>query len=63
MPGSASQGPGNTDQTVLDTVDRMIAVWDGQPAGGHGGTADVVEAARERGLPVTVVGPEGTTRD
>lgn len=48
---------------VLDNVDRMIAVWDGQPSGGHGGTADVVKAARERGLSVTVVWPEGATRD
>ncbi|WP_460957915.1 hypothetical protein [Parasphingorhabdus pacifica] len=48
---------------VLETVDSMIAVWDGQPSGGHGGTADVVEAARQRDLPVTVVWPKRATRD
>lgn len=48
---------------VLTTVDSMIAVWDGKPSGGHGGTADVVTAARERGIPVTVVWPEGAKRD
>lgn len=48
---------------VLGTVDAMIAVWDGGPSGGHGGTADVVDAARERGLPVTVVWPDGAERD
>jgi hypothetical protein len=36
------------------------AVWDGQPSGGLGGTADVVAAyAREWGVPVEVVWPEG----
>ncbi|WP_242547183.1 hypothetical protein [Amycolatopsis sp. MtRt-6] len=43
---------------VLSLVDKMIAIWDGGPPGGHGGTADVVEAARGRGLAVTVVWPE-----
>lgn len=47
---------------VLDAVDEMVAVWDGGPSGGHGGTADVVNAARERGVPVTVVWPEGSGR-
>jgi hypothetical protein len=30
-------------------------LWDGQPARGHGGTADVVAYAREGGVPVKVV--------
>jgi hypothetical protein len=47
---------------VLACVDEMIAVWDGLPSAGQGGTADVVEAARRRGLPVTVVWPDGATR-
>lgn len=48
---------------VLDGVDAMVAVWDGGPSGGHGGTADVVAAARERGLPVAVVWPEHAARE
>lgn len=48
---------------VLSTVDAVVAVWDGGPSGGHGGTADVVDAVRERGLPVTVVWPDGAARD
>ena len=48
---------------MLDVADHLIAVWDGQPARGHGGTADVVAAARERGLPVTVVWPVGARRE
>ncbi|WP_410575564.1 hypothetical protein [Amycolatopsis sp. cmx-4-61] len=47
---------------VLSIVDKMVAVWDGGPSGGHGGTADVVDAARERGLGVTVVWPEHAAR-
>jgi hypothetical protein len=47
---------------VLGVVDAMIAVWDGLPSDGRGGTADVVTVARDRGLPVTVVWPEGTSR-
>ncbi|SDP57547.1 hypothetical protein SAMN04487905_105285 [Actinopolyspora xinjiangensis] len=48
---------------ILDTVDWLVAVWDGQPSDGAGGTGDTVAAARERGLPVTVVWPEGAARD
>jgi hypothetical protein len=47
---------------MLARIDTLIAVWDGLPAGGYGGTADVVRAARDRGLPVTVVWPPGAAR-
>jgi len=49
-------------QAVLSSVERMVAVWDGQPADGHGGTGDVVAAAHARALPVTVVWPDGAVR-
>ncbi|MGH3548385.1 MAG: hypothetical protein ACRDQU_09795 [Pseudonocardiaceae bacterium] len=48
---------------VLSTVELMVAVWDGQPADGRGGTGDVVERARMLGLPVTVVWPAGASRE
>jgi hypothetical protein len=48
---------------VLDTVDQMVAVWDGQPADGRAGTGDVVAEARERDMPVTVIWPDGARRD
>jgi hypothetical protein len=48
---------------MLDAAEHLVAVWDGGPAGIAGGTADVVEAAKDRGLPVTVVWPEGAERD
>jgi hypothetical protein len=50
-------------QTVVDRAHVLVAVWDGQPSRGLGGTADVVAYAREQGVPVEVVWPEGATRD
>jgi hypothetical protein len=48
---------------MIEQADELIAVWDGEPARGYGGTADVVKAARERGIPVTVIWPDTATRD
>jgi hypothetical protein len=48
---------------MLDEADELLAVWDGKPARGYGGTADVVDAARARGIPVTIVWPDGAERD
>ncbi|GAA0517763.1 hypothetical protein GCM10011581_22000 [Saccharopolyspora subtropica] len=47
---------------MLELSDELLAVWDGEPARGRGGTADIVEAARARGLPVTVLWPPGAHR-
>jgi len=47
---------------MVDNADRLIAVWDGEPARSYGGTADVVTYAREKGVPVSVVWPEGASR-
>jgi len=47
---------------MLARIDSLLAVWDGKPSGGYGGTADVVDAARHHGLPVTVLWPPGVTR-
>jgi hypothetical protein len=48
---------------MLDAADELFAVWDGKPARGYGGTADVMAVGREGGIPVTVVCPEGSQRD
>ncbi|GAA1294305.1 hypothetical protein [Saccharothrix xinjiangensis] len=48
---------------MLHEADELVAVWDGQPARGYGGTADVVNAARRTGIPVTVIWPDDATRD
>jgi hypothetical protein len=50
-------------RAVADHSSVLVAVWDGQPARGLGGTADVVVYARQRGVPVTVIWPEGASRD
>ena len=50
-------------RAMLDRAEHLFAVWDGKPARGYGGTADVVAEARDRGIPVTVIWPEGATRD
>jgi hypothetical protein len=48
---------------LVDMVDHLIAVWDGQPARSYGGTADVVAYATEHAVPVTQVWPRGARRD
>lgn len=50
-------------QEIVRRSDSLIAVWDGQPARGRGGTADIVEYAKACKVPVTVVWPLGQTRD
>lgn len=47
---------------VLDAADLLVAVWDGVADDSPGGTAATVAAARDRGLPVTVVWPAGAQR-
>jgi hypothetical protein len=47
---------------ILIDADRLFAVWDGQPARGYGGTADVVAYAKKQGTPVSVIWPDGATR-
>ena len=40
---------------TVDGADVLIALWDGEPAHGKGGTADVVEYARSIGKPVLIL--------
>lgn len=47
---------------VVERTDLVLAIWDGMPARGTGGTADVVEYARSIGTPVEVVWPAGVSR-
>jgi hypothetical protein len=49
-------------QRVVGLADVLLAVWDGSPSGGVGGTADVVAFAGERGVPTTVLWPPGSRR-
>jgi hypothetical protein len=60
---STSESHMAASQVMIDSADELFAVWDGKPARAYGGTADVVEYALQRGLPVRVIWPEGAQRD
>jgi hypothetical protein len=46
-------------KSVVDNCQVLIAIWDGKPARGLGGTADIVRYARDTGKPVSIVWPDG----
>jgi len=50
-------------EILVGLADELIAVWDGQPARGYGGTADVVAYAERTCVPTRVLWPKGATRD
>lgn len=47
---------------VVDHCHTLLAVWDGQPARGPGGTADVVAYAHRVGRPIVVLWPNSARR-
>jgi hypothetical protein len=49
-------------QEVVRRAELVVAVWDGEPAAGLGGTADVVAFAESIGRPVRRVWPLGARR-
>ncbi len=49
--------------SVINEADELYAVWDGKPARGYGGTADVVAYARDHDTTVQVIWPAGAERD
>lgn len=49
-------------RTVVGRCDLLLAVWDGQPAAGLGGTADVVSHVNDRGKAVEINWPDGSSR-
>lgn len=61
--GSTSESHMAASELMIDMADELYAVWDGKPARAYGGTADVVTYARHHGIPVTVIWPDGATRD
>jgi hypothetical protein len=42
---------------TADRADVMVAVWDGKPAAGLGGTGDVVDYVRALGKPLIIIDP------
>ncbi|MFI7643391.1 hypothetical protein [Nonomuraea sp. NPDC049400] len=59
---STSEAHQAASERMLELAEERWAVWDGLPARGFGGTADVVAAARHRGLPVRIFWPDGAMR-
>lgn len=53
--GFSAQAYHRAGQALLDRSDLLIALWDGHPAQGRGGTAEVVDAACRRRMPVVHV--------
>jgi hypothetical protein len=47
---------------IVDQADLLIAVWDGEPARGPGGTGEVVAYANRVGVPVRVLWCPGARR-
>ncbi|MFI1729383.1 hypothetical protein ACH40E_09145 [Streptomyces acidicola] len=63
MTASDSQAHMAGSEILVGLADELLAVWDGKPAWGYGGTADVVSYAQRNGVPVRVLWPEGATRE
>ena len=43
---------------VVNSCDLLIAIWDGQPGRGRGGTEDILRMARNNQMPIYVIGAE-----
>jgi hypothetical protein len=49
-------------QEVVNQSAQVVAIWDGQPAAGLGGTGAAVRYARSIGRAVHIIWPEGASR-
>ena len=49
-------------KSIVDSCEMLIAIWDGKPARGLGGTGDVVRYARKTGKAVSIVWPDDISR-
>ncbi len=45
--------------TVVDQSDVVVAIWDGGPSNGRGGTTDTMEAASRDGRPLVIIDANG----
>jgi hypothetical protein len=50
------------NEALVASSDRLLAVWDGRASTDRGATATVVQYARSKGLPLTIIWPEGAQR-
>jgi hypothetical protein len=60
-PGFSAQAYRRAGHALLDESDVLLAVWDGLPAQGAGGTAEVVNEACRRRIPVIHVSTQPRT--
>lgn len=61
LPGERTDSPAayrEAGRHVVTASDVLLAIWDGQPARGVGGTAEIVDRARRDGVPVAVLWPD-----
>lgn len=57
--GTREDGYEEAGHAVVDRCDLLIAVWDGKPASGRGGTSDIVDYARKIGRAYVHISPDG----
>nr|WP_165845432.1 hypothetical protein [Streptacidiphilus pinicola] len=50
------------NEVLLARADVVVAVWDGRPPAGPGGTGELVQRSRDAGVEVVRVWPEGAAR-
>jgi hypothetical protein len=62
FPEPSEQAYWAAGKAVVDGCDLLVAIWDGEPARGLGGTGDVVAYATDLGKDVRVIWPGGTGR-
>ncbi|MFE2325348.1 hypothetical protein ACFXD5_15750 [Streptomyces sp. NPDC059385] len=62
MTASDSTAHMTGSEILVGLSDMLLAVWDGKPSWGYGGTADVVAYAERNGVPVRVLWPNGASR-
>ena len=55
--GSREQAYERAGRHVVDHADAVIALWDGEPSRGRGGTAEIVAYARAQRVPLFIINP------
>jgi hypothetical protein len=53
--GSREAAYERAGRVMVDASDVLVALWDGEPSGGRGGTAEIIDYARSKGRRVIVV--------
>ncbi|WP_421725685.1 hypothetical protein [Bauldia sp.] len=62
LPGDYDTEPRDYESVglvILDNADLIVAIWDGGPSGGRGGTTELIERAATMGLPVAHIDATG----